>query len=71
MSFQNYQCIEFHREGCVLHIKLNRPQQKNAVNETLHLELSRVFVDAQRDAESDVIVLTGNGAAFCALNGQG
>ena len=66
MNFQNYQCIEFHREGRVLHIKLNRPQQKNAVNEALHLELSRVFVDAQRDAESDVIVLTGNGAAFCA-----
>lgn len=66
MDFASYQCIEFHREGRILTIALNRPEQRNAVNARLHHELSRVFTDAQRDPESDVVVLTGNGTAFCA-----
>jgi enoyl-CoA hydratase len=66
MNFDDYQCIRFARTGRVLTISLNRPDQRNAVNARLHSELSRVFADAQRDSESDVIVLTGNGAAFCA-----
>lgn len=66
MDFSSYECIEFSRAGRVLVLSLNRPAQRNAVNARLHHELSRVFTDAQRDADSDVVVLTGNGAAFCA-----
>ena len=66
MSFDSYECIEFRREGRVLTMALNRPEQRNAVNARLHYELSRVFSDAQRDPNSDVVVLTGNGTAFCA-----
>ena len=32
----------------------------------MHHELSRIFLDAQDDPESDLIVLTGAGRAFCA-----
>lgn len=66
MNFEEYQCLEFRRDGRVLTIALNRPEQRNAVNGRLHLELSRVFEDAQRDTDSDIVVLTGNGSAFCA-----
>ena len=66
MKFEDYQHIEFSRNGRVLTIALNRPKQLNAVNKQMHNELSRVFIDAQRDAESDVVVITGNGTAFCA-----
>lgn len=66
MNFEEYECLEFRRDGRVLTIALNRPSQRNAVNGRLHLELSRVFGDAQRDNESDIVVLTGNGSAFCA-----
>jgi len=66
MKFEEYECIRFSREGRVLTIALNRPEQRNAVNARLHTELSRVFTDVQRDPDSDVIVLTGNGSAFCA-----
>lgn len=66
MDFSSYECIEFHRTGRILTIALNRPEQRNAVNARLHHELSRVFTDAQRDPDSDVVVLTGNGTAFCA-----
>lgn len=66
MLFNDYQCIRFSRQGRVLTLTLSRPQQRNAVNARLHHELSRVFVDAQRDADSDIVVLTGEGSAFCA-----
>jgi enoyl-CoA hydratase len=66
MDFNDYQCITFERQGRVLTLALNRPEQRNAVNARLHHELSRVFTDAQRDPDSDVIVLTGKGSAFCA-----
>ena len=66
MNFDDYQCIRFSRQGRVLTMALNRPEQRNAVNARLHTELSRVFTDVQRDPDSDVVVLTGNGSAFCA-----
>ena len=66
MDFASYQCIEFRRSGRILTVLLNRPEQRNAVNARLHHELSRVFTDVQRDVDSDIVVLTGNGSAFCA-----
>ena len=66
MDFKAYQCLRFSRQGRVLTVALNRPAQRNAVNAQLHTELSRVWTDLQRDADSDVIVLAGEGAAFCA-----
>jgi enoyl-CoA hydratase len=66
MNFPDYQTLQFTRNGRVLTIAINRPEQRNAVNGQLHTELARVFVDAQRDEDSDVVVLTGNGAAFSA-----
>jgi enoyl-CoA hydratase len=66
MAFDDYQCIAFERRGRVLVVKLNRPQQLNAVNARMHTELSRVFTDVQADPDSDVVVLTGEGRAFSA-----
>lgn len=66
MRFEDYECLRFSRQGRVLTVALNRPEQRNAVNGRLHTELSRVFLDLQQDRESDVVVLTGEGQAFCA-----
>jgi enoyl-CoA hydratase len=38
----------------------------NGVDGPMHDELARVFTDLQRDSESDIIILTGKGRAFCA-----
>ncbi|MBO6639063.1 MAG: enoyl-CoA hydratase/isomerase family protein [Roseitalea sp.] len=66
MDLADYQDIAFAREGKILTITLNRPQRRNAVDARLHEELSRVFFDAAADPQSEVIVLTGAGEAFCA-----
>ena len=66
MNWNDYQNIVFERRERVLVIKLNRPEQLNAVNGRLHSELAQVFTDAAQDPDSDIVVLTGNGKAFCA-----
>jgi enoyl-CoA hydratase len=62
---EGYQHIAFKRTGRVLTIVMNRPEVKNAANVRMHNELSRVFADAGRDPDSDIVVLTGAGDAFC------
>lgn len=52
--------------GQVRVLRMNRPEKRNALNNAL----TRALVDALAAAEADdtvhVVVLTGNGAAFCA-----
>ena len=66
MKQGSYQTIKIDSKDRVLNLTLNRPNQLNAVNEVMHEELSRIFSDAARDPETDIIVLTGAGRAFCA-----
>lgn len=64
--FENYQALSFTREGRILTITMNLPDTLNAMNGQLHAEMSRVFIDANEDPDSDVIVLTGAGRCFSA-----
>lgn len=66
MDFSHYKFFKFERQGKVLTITLNHPDKLNSFNENGHQELSRVFVDAAEDSESEVIVVTGAGRAFSA-----
>lgn len=66
MSYDDYQALTFDRRDRVLTITLDRPDRLNAIDGTLHEELSRVFDELNRDRGVDVAVLTGAGRAFCA-----
>ena len=50
----------------VARVFLNRPDVRNAFNETAIAELSRAFAELSDDAALRVIVLGGHGKAFCA-----
>ena len=65
-DFSGYQRMAFTRDGRVLTITLSAPNPVNAVDQIMHDELARVFLDAQDDDGSDLIILTGAGRAFCA-----
>ena len=65
MDFADYQRIQVSRRGRILVLALNNGKV-NAVDGRMHKELAGVFLDAQDDAVSDLIVLTGTGGAFCA-----
>lgn len=66
ISHDNYKTIAVHRRGRVLTLTINRPQVLNAVNAMLHEELARIFYDVALDRETDIVVFTGAGRAFCA-----
>ncbi len=66
MDQADYQTIKIERRGRILYLILNRPAALNAVDARMHTELARVFRDANEDAQSDIVVLTGAGRAFCA-----
>lgn len=53
-------------ESSVLHITLNRPEKRNAMNERMVRELRAVFGAVQQDRAVRAIVLRGAGGNFCA-----
>jgi enoyl-CoA hydratase len=66
MQEPGFETIRIGRRERILTLTLNRPDQMNAVNTLMHQELAEVFRFAQRDPDSDVVVLTGAGRAFSA-----
>ncbi|MBX3480339.1 MAG: enoyl-CoA hydratase/isomerase family protein [Caulobacter sp.] len=63
--FQNYSRFRFDRDGRILTVSITG-NAVNAVDAAMHDELARVFIELQADPDSDLIVLTGEGRAFCA-----
>jgi len=61
-----YSLIETERDGSVLVVRLNRPDKLNAFTLDMHHELLRLYDEADADNDVRVIVVTGNGRAFCA-----
>lgn len=67
MDFSTYECFKFARRGRILTATIARGGDgMNAVDDALHGELARVFRDLDADPDSDVLVLAGEGRAFCA-----
>ena len=66
MDFSSYNFLKFKRNGRILTVTLNNPESLNAIAREPHREIARVFAEITADEESDVIILTGAGKAFCA-----
>ncbi|MCA9633713.1 MAG: crotonase/enoyl-CoA hydratase family protein [Myxococcales bacterium] len=63
MSFQS---IRYETSGRVATITLNRPDQLNAIDRHMPGEIRAAVEAANADADVHVVVLTGEGRAFCA-----
>jgi enoyl-CoA hydratase len=61
----HYQDIRYTTEGRVATITLARPQRLNAISMAMPGEISHAVETANRDDAIHVIVLTGEGRAFC------
>jgi enoyl-CoA hydratase len=66
MHFVGYKTLKFSYHDRVLTVTIDSGAPMNAVNHDLHAELARIFNDLQRDPDSDVVILTGEGRGFCA-----
>lgn len=64
---KNYETMRIERAGDgIAVISLNRPERLNAVNGRMHAELATFSRDFANDRELRVLILTGEGRAFCA-----
>ncbi len=66
ITAQPWQRFTFERRDRVLYALITSSHRMNGVDEPMHEEFARVFTDLQRDAASDIIVLSARGRAFCA-----
>ena len=58
--------IEYEKRGHIAHVRLNRPDRLNAMNEAMHRELGEVWQDFQQDPGLRAGILSGNGRCFSA-----
>ena len=56
----------YEKDGRIARITLNRPDLMNAINDDLPAELSTAVARVDADAGVHVMILSGNGPAFCA-----
>lgn len=62
----DYSRFAFEREGRILRAFFASDHPVNGVDGTMHEELASLFTDLQRDSDSDLIILSAKGRAFCA-----
>jgi len=56
--------LEISQAGAVLHVRLNRPTKRNAINDTLIAQIHTTFVNLPADVRA--VILSGAGEHFCA-----
>jgi enoyl-CoA hydratase/carnithine racemase len=58
------QMLRVEQRGPIVHLRLNRPAKRNAINDRFIAEIHTAFVNLP--AEARVVIVTGEGAHFCA-----
>src|SRR5688500_695992 len=58
--------LEVTKHGGVARVTLDRPELRNAFDDELIKQLSRTFEDLAKDNSVRLMILAGNGPAFCA-----
>jgi methylglutaconyl-CoA hydratase len=58
--------LEVAKTGGVARVTLNRPELRNAFDDALIASLKKAFLEVEKDPSVRVMVLAGNGPAFCA-----
>jgi methylglutaconyl-CoA hydratase len=66
MTDKSYRTIRVSREGQTVGLWLNRPEVHNAFNALMIGELRDALRSLKADASARVVVLSGQGASFCA-----
>ncbi|MDH3445477.1 MAG: enoyl-CoA hydratase-related protein, partial [Deltaproteobacteria bacterium] len=64
---KEYTCVlvETDQEG-ITWVTFNRPEKRNAMNPTLHVEMEEILYGLETDDKTKVIVLTGAGNSWSA-----
>ncbi len=65
-DYSGYRSIKVEKDNGLVTLTLNRPDSLNAVTKEMHHELETIWVTVSEDPETNAILLTGAGRAFCA-----
>ncbi len=65
MTLPACETLLLNRDGGVLYVTLNRPEKRNAMNDTLVREMREVFASIHDDRSVRAVVLKGTGGNFC------
>jgi enoyl-CoA hydratase len=67
MPYEDYRALRFERVAAVLRVVIDHPDNKlNAVDETLHGELARLFRELKQERAARAVLLTAAGKCFSA-----
>jgi len=56
-----FETLKFERRDRIAFVMINRPDKLNALNSQAKSELKQLFLEIQKDAEVDVVIVTGSG----------
>ncbi len=63
---KNYEHVHFERDGRIAYLTMNRPSKRNALSLDHMQELTSCFKEIGASKEFSVVILRGDGPAFCA-----
>jgi trans-feruloyl-CoA hydratase/vanillin synthase len=66
VATKKYEAIKIEKDGGITWLFMNRPDKRNAMSPQLHMEMDEALDELAVDPETEVVVLTGAGDAFCA-----
>src|SRR5262249_55987273 len=66
MTTKNYETVLVEKQDGITWLIMNRPEKRNAMSPQLHLDMDDALENLAGDPETQVLVLTGAGEAFCA-----
>ena len=66
IDYAAYSALKIARHDRILTITLSNPSRRNAITPAMSVELARIWEDVWDDQQTAVIILTGEGDAFCA-----
>ena len=61
-----FETIKIEKEGGITWLILNRPEKRNAMSPQLHKDCDEALKELATDPETQVLILTGAGEAYCA-----
>jgi trans-feruloyl-CoA hydratase/vanillin synthase len=65
MAAKKYETIKVEKEDGITWVILNRPDKRNAMSPQLHMDMDDVLDELAIDDETDILIVTGAGPAFC------
>ena len=66
MTTKKYETVLIEKQDGITWLIMNRPDKRNAMSPQLHLDMDDALDELSGDPETQVLVLTGAGEAFCA-----